>query len=136
MKIHHVGYYVTDIDEARADFQKLGYEIASPCVLDKDRNVFIQFLYPENNLGALQIELIAAAEGCKLFGRLKKIGSTPYHICYECSNLEQAISDLKDDNFVLVREPQTAIAIDNRRVAFMYSGAVGLIELLEGKGEI
>lgn len=51
MKIHHVGYYVTDIDEARVDFQKLGYEIASPCVLDEDRNVFIQFLHSENPRG-------------------------------------------------------------------------------------
>ena len=51
MKIHHIGYYVTDIDEAREAFQKLGYEIASPCVLDEDRKVFIQFLHSENNMG-------------------------------------------------------------------------------------
>ena len=77
------------------------------------------------------MELVAAAEGCSLFGRLKKIGSTPYHICYECSNLEDTISSLKEKNFVLIREPQLAPAIENRRVAFMYSGTVGLIELLE-----
>ena len=32
---------------------------------------------------------------------------------------------------MLIREPQSAPAIENRRVAFMYSSAVGLIELLE-----
>ncbi|MBQ9479154.1 MAG: VOC family protein [Selenomonadaceae bacterium] len=83
-----------------------------------------------------RIELIAAAEGCTLFNRLKKIGSTPYHICYECSDLDESISDLRSDNFMLIREPQSAVAIDNRRVAFMYSNAIGLIELLECKGEI
>ena len=51
MKIHHIGYYVTNIDEARADFQKLGYAISSPCILDETRRVFIQFLESENNMG-------------------------------------------------------------------------------------
>ncbi|MBQ9479155.1 MAG: hypothetical protein IJU71_06335 [Selenomonadaceae bacterium] len=48
MKIHHIGYYVANIDEARAAFQTLGYRIASPRVLDDARKVFIQFVEHEN----------------------------------------------------------------------------------------
>ena len=82
--------------------------------------------------GGYRIELIAESEGCELFGKkFKKFGSTPYHICYECEEMERTLEELQKENFILIREPQPASAINNRRVAFMYSDAVGQIELLE-----
>ncbi len=44
MQIHHVGYYVTDINDAVADFQKLGYAVSTPRILDEARKIFIQFM--------------------------------------------------------------------------------------------
>ena len=129
MKIHHIGYFVKNLEEARQDFQKLGWQILSPCVFDESRKIYIQFM---NNPENWTIELVAPAEGCTIFSkRFKSSGSTPYHICYECENIDEKISELVKDNFILIREPQIAVAIDNRRVAFLYSEAIGLIELLE-----
>ena len=131
MKIHHIGYYVKNIDEAIEIFQKLGYKISSECFFDETRKIFIQFL--ENHQGGgYRIELIAESEGCELFGKkFKKFGSTPYHICYECEEMERTLEELQKENFILIREPQPASAINNRRVAFRESDAVGQIELLE-----
>ena len=44
MKIHHVGYFVSNIEEARKDFLKLGWKISSECVFDDSRKIFIQFM--------------------------------------------------------------------------------------------
>lgn len=130
MKIHHVGYLVMSIQNAREDFQKLGLKISSPQTFDEERKIFIQFMADEKIL----VELIEPAQGCTLFPkRLKNLGSTPYHICYECDNLEKKIDELREKNFILIREPQIAPALENRRVAFLYSEAVGQIELLESE---
>ncbi len=65
----------------------------------------------------------------------KKIGNSPYHICYEVDNLENAIEELGQKRFVLWEEPQIAPAIDDRRVAVLVNGQMGMIELLETKVE-
>lgn len=78
------------------------------------------------------VELVCPADDCELFSkRLKSLGSIPYHICYECENLEEKISELTKSDFMLIREPQVAPAIDNRRVAFLYSENIGQFELVE-----
>ena len=44
MKVHHIGYYVTDIAAAVEAFEKLGYQVESDCVHDESRKISIQFL--------------------------------------------------------------------------------------------
>ena len=44
MKIHHIGYLVTNLESACADFQKLGYHISLPRLFDEERKIFIMFL--------------------------------------------------------------------------------------------
>ena len=128
MKVHHVGYYVTDIDEARNEFLSLGYVKESDCIIDGERKITVQFLKNDT----YRVELVAPAEGCALFPKsIKKMGATPYHICYECAEIEKAISEWQEQGCLLVRPPNPAVAIENRRVAFLYSDAVGMIELVE-----
>ena len=142
MKIHHFGYLVNNIDDAVADFQKLGYVVSSSLIFDEKRKIFIQFLEfnPTNTIkneivsGGTRIELITPAQGCELFSkRLRSLGSIPYHICYECQDFKEKILELQAEGFLLIREPQVAPAIENRQVVFMYSNSIGLIELLEVK---
>ena len=44
MKVHHTGYYVTDMTAAIKTFEQLGYQVASNLVHDEERKVSIQFL--------------------------------------------------------------------------------------------
>ena len=131
MLVHHIGYLVNDIEQACTDFEKLGYYPISQCIFDADRKVFIQFLKLSRG-GGIKIELIAPGEHCNLFPKkMRQLGSMPYHICYECNDFEKNIAKLQEEGFLLIREPQAAPAIDNRRVAFLYSESMGQIELLE-----
>ena len=67
---------------------------------------------------------------------MKKVGATPYHICYECTDMESALDEWQQKGFLLVREPSSVPALENHRVAFLYNAAIGLIELLEEGSEI
>lgn len=64
---------------------------------------------------------------------LQKNGVSPYHICYEVENLEGIMAELKKEKFLVVSRPVPAVAMGNRRVCFLYSKNVGLIELVEAE---
>ena len=80
------------------------------------------------------IELLEPVEATSPVTKiLRNNGVTPYHICYETDDLEQAIADLKARRFLVVVKPVEAVAIENRKVCFLYHKDVGLIELVEAK---
>lgn len=62
---------------------------------------------------------------------LQKNGVSPYHICYETENLEEAILELKKQKFIMVSKPSPAVAFGGKRVCFLFSKTVGLVELVE-----
>lgn len=134
MKVHHTGYYVKDMVAAIKTFEKLGYQVASPCIHDAERRVSIQFLAHPSIVrgGGNLLELIEPDKDCTLFSKsAKKLGAHPYHVCYECTNFYDTLTALQEDGFLMVQPPKIAPAIDGRNVAFLYSDAIGLIELLE-----
>ena len=134
MKIHHTGYFVTNMATAIKTFEKLGYQLASSCVHDEERKISVQFLSHSSMKPGegVFLELVEPDEECTLFSKsVKKLGAHPYHICYECSNFYDTLTALQADGFLLVQPPKIAPAIDGRNVAFLYSDAIGLIELLE-----
>jgi methylmalonyl-CoA/ethylmalonyl-CoA epimerase len=125
---HHIGIAVYDIESTARYYIDAGYK-KSESIYDPVQNVQICFLLKE---GMPKIELLAPRDNTSPVSTiLEKNGVSPYHICYEVNNLESAISDLRQLKYLLVKRPEYACAIDNRRVCFMFNKSVGLIELLE-----
>jgi methylmalonyl-CoA/ethylmalonyl-CoA epimerase len=131
MKIHHIGYCVNNIDKSILEFEKIGYERFDSKFNDIDRKIYIQFMKNGNML----VELVSPTnEGeSSIDGILKKIGDTAYHICYEVEDINDEIEKLKQEKYILINQPQGAIAINSYEVAFLYKRNVGLIELVEIK---
>lgn len=130
MKIHHIGYAVKDIESAIDEFAKIGYEKCGSTVIDEERNILIQFM----RLGNYCVELVAPKdESSSINNIIKKNGSSPYHICYSVENLSLAIEDFSKNGYVLMGEPKAAVAIDCKKVVFLYNKHLGIIELVEGK---
>ncbi len=128
MNINHIGYLVTDLDAARQSFCDLGFTPEGTVCHDESRHVYLLFMVN----GGYRIELVCPDEQCTLFSsQMLKRAPTPYHICYECTKLEEAIEHLSGYDFMLIRPPAPAPAFGNRRVAFMYNDTTGQIELLE-----
>ncbi len=129
MKIHHIGYAVKDIAISSEKFEKLGYKNISGIVEDSERSVFIQFMEKDGYL----IELIAPLNDKSHINTiLRKIGSSPYHICYEVHDIDTEIENLLKSGYVLIEKPDEAVAIANKKAAFLFNKDIGILELLEG----
>jgi len=127
MKIDHIGYAVRIIDKAKKSFETLGY-VFEETIEDRDRNIYIAF----GEMDGYRIELVAPiSEESPVDMHLSKIGPTPYHICYKSDNIEADIESLTANRYKVLIPLAPAIAFGNKRVVFMYSLAVGLIEIVE-----
>ena len=127
MRIDHIGYAVKNIDKAKKAMAVLGY-LFEETVEDKDRNINIAF----GEMDGYRVELVAPmSEGSPVDMHLSKIGPTPYHICYKSNDIESDIEGLQANRFKVSIPLAPAIAFGNKRVVFMYSLSVGLIEIVE-----
>lgn len=127
MKIDHIGYAVKNIDKAKKSMEALGY-IFEETVEDTDRNIYIAF----GKMNEYRVELVApVSAGSPVDMHLSKIGPTPYHICYKSTDIESDIERLQANRFKVSIPLTPAIAFGNKRVVFMYSLSVGLIEIVE-----
>ncbi len=128
MTVHHIGYLVKNIEKSKVLFTDLGFSIEQDTVYDDWRDVNICFLVKNG----YRVELVSPTNSSSVVGELrKKIGNSPYHICYEVNNLEEAIVELGKSRFVIWEEPHEAPAIDGNRVAFLVNSQIGMIELVE-----
>ena len=128
MKVHHIGYFVKNIEKGKRSFIDLGYEVEQDVVRDEYRGIDIAFLVKDG----YRVELVSPyTEESVVYDLRKKMGNSPYHICYEVENIEQSIEELQAQRFVVTQEPHEAVAIDGKRVCFLIHGQMGIIELVE-----
>ena len=126
--INHVGMLVKDIEISVKEFEYLGYEEISQVFRDEYRGIDIIFLKKNGYC----VELVSPFIDDSAVGKLlTRLGETPYHFCYECEELGNTIEELTRQGYILIDEPQPAIAFENKLVAFMYKNGLGLIELVD-----
>ncbi len=128
MKVHHYGFLTENIEKSIAAFSSLGYEKKSRTV-DESRGIDIAFI--EAKQGET-IELIMPIHDqsvvSKLMGKLKY---NIYHTCYAVNDIDESIVELRKNGFLMIDAAKPAVALEGRRVAFLYSKYAGMIELLE-----
>lgn len=129
MKIDHIGYAVNNIEKAKQIMEILGYTF-EPTIDDMDRNVRITF----GHMNGYRIELVSPldrATPSPIDSILAKNGPMPYHICYISNNLDTDMEALKKNRFKITVSPAPAVAFNGKRVVFLYSLYVGLVEIVE-----
>lgn len=127
LNFHHIGYAVRDIAKSSAIFINMGYSV-SQTIIDPIQNVKIALLSKVDNP---LIELVEATDDkSPVLGIISKVGVSAYHICYQTSDIEQTISELKKQRFLCMFKPVEAVAFGNRKICYLYHSDVGLIELL------
>lgn len=128
LSVHHIGYLVKKIEKAKQTFLALGYRIEKDIVYDDIRKVNICFLIRDG----YRIELVSpASEDSVVAGLIKKYKNTPYHICYEVTDIRKAADELASNGFITIDTPTPAPALEDRNVIFLTSASVGMIELVE-----
>jgi len=129
-QFHHIGIAVNSIKTTAQYYLDADYSI-SDTIYDPIQNVFIAFLEKD---GMPQIELVESGEtsnNSPVSKIIEKSGVSPYHICYEVDNIESSIKELKKKKYLPLANPVNAIAMNNRKICFLYNKDVGLIELVE-----
>lgn len=128
MRVHHIGYAVKSIQKSKQSFLNLGYREEGSVVYDELRKINILFL---SNDG-YRVELVEPAdEEAPVYNILKKSGNTPYHICYYSEDIERDAECLENMGYLRTSEIEQAVAIDKKRVCFLYKRDIGIIELVE-----
>lgn len=125
----HIGYAVKDIQQTARHYVNAGWTL-SEIYLEKVQNTKIAFLYKE---GFPTIELVAPLDETKspVDSILAHDGVSPYHVCYEVNDIEQAVEDLYDEDFKPLFLPVKSVAMDNRKICYLHHLEIGFIELVE-----
>ena len=126
-KIHHIGYVTNNIDETANEWLYLGYT-KGPKILDTIQNTYISLLYKENSPS---IELVEPVDDHSSVNKiLKKVGVSPYHICYEVPNINDTYKEMIVNGYIPLFRPVEAIAFNNKLISYLYKKEVGYIELI------
>ncbi|MDR3164312.1 MAG: VOC family protein [Synergistaceae bacterium] len=128
MKIHHVGFAVYNLENAKKAFMSLGYTVKKERIEDPFRDLEYVFMEKEH----MMIELLAPLSASSpVSGWLAKNGASPYHVCYETDDFEDDTNLLRRQGFTVIKNAEPSVALDGRKICFLYSTAIGIVELLE-----
>ena len=129
-RVHHIGSAVRNIAETAAHYTRAGWKLSEP-VVDPVQNTEIAFL---TKAGEPTIELVAPVnDSSPIVQTLEKSGVSPYHICYEVTDIDAAVTELKKRRYLPLFRPVEATALGNRKICYLYHPQTGLIELVNTK---
>lgn len=131
-KLRHVGVAVPSLGPTTELLSALfGYKVVSGPFDDPIQKVSVNFLATSSN-DAAEIELIAPmSEDSPITPMLAKGGGAAYHLCFETTDIEQALVHAKSNGCIIVSPPAPAVAFDGRRIAWIYTRSRQLFELVE-----
>jgi methylmalonyl-CoA/ethylmalonyl-CoA epimerase len=133
-KLRHVGVAVPSLDPATDTLATLfGYRVISGPFDDPIQKVSVNFLTQSDN-DVAEIELIAPlGQDSPITAMLAKSGGGAYHLCFETSNIEQALVHAKNNGCIVISGPVPAVAFNGRRIAWIYTKSRQLFELVEAE---
>lgn len=130
MRLHHLALVVTDIQRSAEVYgQLLGLAPTTAVIHDHKQKVHIQFLSGAA-LGNCQPELLVPdGEDSPVAQALKK-GAGPNHLCFEVEDLDEALQPARQQGCRVVCEPVEATAMDNRKIAFVFTPDQQVLEFV------
>lgn len=133
-RLLHVGVAVPAIDPVTESLTALfGYRVVSGPFNDPIQKVKVNFLTTSAS-DIAEIELIAPlSEDSPVQSMLKKGQGGAYHLCFETSDIEAALAHAVNNGCIVVSQPVPAVAFGGRRIAWFYTCARQLFELVEAK---
>jgi methylmalonyl-CoA/ethylmalonyl-CoA epimerase len=133
-KLRHVGVAVPSLGPTTETLSTLfGYRVISGPFDDPIQKVSVNFLTTSDN-DVAEIELIAPlSEDSPITSMLAKSGGGAYHLCFETSDIDQALVHAKNNGCMIVSPPVPAVAFGGRRIAWIYTRSRQLFELVEAE---
>lgn len=128
LSVDHIGYAVEDIEKTAALYCSSGWKMSE--IFDETvQNARIAFLTKD---GFPKIELVSRLSGESPVDEIiRKNGVSPYHICYVVNDIMSAVEDLYAEGFRPLFVPVESVAMDGRKICYLFNSAAGYIELVE-----
>ena len=125
----HLGVAVADLEASLADYRDLfGYELLAGPFDDPIQKVRVCFI---GRGVEPQVELIAPLTEDSPIKRLLAKGGGAYHVCYEVSDADAAVAYIRTKKCMVISGPVPAVAFGGRRIAWFYTPARQLVEIVE-----
>ncbi len=136
-KLRHVGVAVPALEPTTDLLGNLfGYRVVSGPFDDPIQKVKVNFLTTSDS-DAVEIELIAPlTKDSPITSMLAKSGGGSYHLCFETSDMEGALTHATKNGCMIVSPPAPAVAFGGRRIAWIYTSSRQLFELVEAESPI
>ena len=130
LRLHHVGFVVSNIESAREDFARsLNACSKSEIFHDPIQRVKVTFLSTQESDS--QIELVEPASDDSPVRAFLERGGGLHHLCYEVEDCEAALASIRERRGMIVRRPRPAVAFEGRKIAWALTAEKLLIEFLE-----
>src|SRR5215471_33672 len=132
MRFDHTGVAVADLDKSVQVYERLfGYKVLSGPFDDPAQQAKVIFL-GTGRPGDFVVELIAPLSEQSHVARHVAKGAGAYHVCYEVDDIESTLSHMRAGGCMVIQGPVPAVAYQGRRIAWLFTPARQLIELVEG----
>jgi methylmalonyl-CoA/ethylmalonyl-CoA epimerase len=130
-RLHHVGFVVSSIPQEIGKFaDSIGAQWNETIVYDPLQKARVTFLRTSCPADAL-IELVEPVGDESPVLQFLRKGGGLHHLCYEVDDLDAHLKAMRLKGAVIVRRPRPAVAFENRRVAWTFTGEKLLLEFLE-----
>jgi methylmalonyl-CoA/ethylmalonyl-CoA epimerase len=126
-RFHHLGVACRDLGREAEVWEKLGYAAEGPDFVDplqKIRGRFIVGLGPRLEL------LEPVGPGSPIDGVLSR-GGKLYHQGFETFDFDAALTEIQAAGLRPISPPTPAVAFGGRRICFLMSPTLNLIEIIE-----
>jgi methylmalonyl-CoA/ethylmalonyl-CoA epimerase len=131
VKLVHVGVAVRDIEEARVAYEKVfGYVLLAGPVVDPTQNVAVCFVGTGRS-GDLSFELVSPLAGDSPVSSMLRKNFGAYHVCYQVEDIDQTLRGVRSRGCLVLGKPVPAVAFEGRRIAWFYTPAHLLVEVVE-----
>jgi methylmalonyl-CoA/ethylmalonyl-CoA epimerase len=130
--LHHLGYVVASISAVADQFATFMSASWDPEIIhDPIQQVRVTFLHPILGKGPLFELVEPASETSPVTNFLAKYRGGLHHVCYEIDDLESGLREAKRAGLVVASPPAPSVAFGGRRIAWVCSKKLVLMELLE-----
>ncbi|MBK5265396.1 MAG: VOC family protein [Alphaproteobacteria bacterium] len=130
LRLHHIGFLVTNLEEAAAHYQNnLGYCIESPLIDDHGQAATVQFLRQPS--ASHWLELVSPLGARSSLWKALERGTSLHHQCYETVDIATSMNRLRGNGCMALGHQQPGAAFDGRPIAWMMDPFKGLIELVQ-----
>ena len=131
VRFHHLGVAVPDLPKAVEWYRHcLGHQVLSGPFDNPIQRVSVCFV-GDGERDSLPLELVAPLGPNSPVDNVLAKNLGAYHACYEVDDIEKALAWFCQQGCLVVSKPVSAVAFDNRRIAWVFTPTRQLLELVE-----